>query len=252
MQAIPRHLAEHFAAAFAGEKKGFAARQITDFFTNYSLAIKPYDHYGINPTRHDLFIEAIYQLLPKQQYYALTDLCLNPPQMKYAPPTQAEGAKLLEQLHSFLNPNPVGLGFSRLREHTFRQDWFTAYGRLAQNPAAAISAARTMLETLFKTIVSERGATPDNSGELGKLLKEAQDVLRFDRSTNQEQHRIMQGLANVINGIAGLSNAAGDRHGLIDGVEIDDPAVAGFALNAAGSVGLFFIEVHLLTPTNMA
>ena len=60
----------------------------------------------------------------------------------------------------------------------------------------------------------------------------------------------MQGLANVTNGIAGLSNAAGDRHGLIDGVEIDDPAVAGFALNAAGSVGLFFIEIHLLNPIN--
>jgi hypothetical protein len=248
MQPIPRQLTEHFAATFAGDKKGFAAREITDFFTKYSRAIKPYDHYGINPTRHDLFIEAIYQLLPKQQYYALTDLCQDPPKMKYAAPGPDESAKLFEQLHSFLNPNPVGLGFSRLREHTFRQDWYTAYGRLSQSPPAAISAARTMLETALKTIVSERQQTPDTSGDLGKLLKQAQDVLGFDRGQNQEQHRMMQGLANVINGVAGLSNAAGDRHGLINGVEIDDPAVAGFALNAAGSVGLFFIEIHLLTP----
>jgi len=171
MQPIPRQLAEDFAAAFAGDKKGFAAREITDFFTKYSRAIKPYDHYGINPTRHDLFIEAIYRLLPKQQYYALTDLCQNPPKMKYAPPAEKERAKLLERLHSFLNPNPVGLGFSRLREHTFRQDWFTAYGRLAQNPAAAISAARTMLETVFKTIVSERGQTPRQRRRLGQATQ---------------------------------------------------------------------------------
>jgi hypothetical protein len=252
MQHVPRLLAEHFANVFAGDKKGFAAREITDFFTNYSRAVKPYDHYGINPTRHDLFIATIYQLLPKQQYYALTDLCQRPPKMKYAHPSGIELADLLERLHSFLNPNPVGLGFSRLREHTFRQDWYTAYGRLAQSPAAAISAARTMLETVFKTILSERGQVPDASGDLGKLLKETQDALRFDRGANQEQHRILQGLANVINGVAGLSNAAGDRHGLINGVEIDDPAVAGFTLNAAGSVGLFFIEMHLLTPAIVA
>jgi hypothetical protein len=248
MQPIPRALADHFAAAFAGDKKGFSAREITDFFTNYSRAVKPFDHYGINPTRHDLFIAAVYELLPKQQYYALTDLCQNPPKMKYAVPSSTDRDGLLERLHSFLNANPVGLRLSRLREHTFRQDWYTAYGRLAQNPAATISAARTMLETIFKTIIAERGQTPDNSGELGKLLKQAQYVLKFERAANQEQHRIMQGITNVVHGIAGLSNAAGDRHGLVQGIEIDDPAIAGFALNAAGTLGLIFIEVHLLTP----
>lgn len=249
MEAIPRTLADQFASAFAGDKRGFSAKQVTDFFIGYSRSVKPFEHYGINPTRYDLFIETVFQLLSKQQYYALTDLCLTPPAMKYAVPDQDCRDQLLESLHSYLNPNPIGLRFSKLREHTFRRDWYDAYGRMTRNPASSITAARTMLETVFKTIVSERGSIPDNSGELAKLMKQTQDVLKFDRADKQELHRIQQGLTNVIHGIAGLSNAAGDRHGLVDGEELDDLSVTGFVLNAAGTVGLYFIEVHLMLPT---
>jgi hypothetical protein len=250
MQAVPRNTANHLATAFAGEKKGFAAKEITNYFTRYSTMVKPYDHYGINPTRHELFIESLYLLQPKEQYYSLTDLCLNPPPMKYAVPSEEERKQLLGLLHSFLNPNPIGLAFSQLREHVFRQDWYTAYSRLTMSPAAAITAGRALLETAFKTIVSERKQTPDNSGSLSALLKQTEDVLGFKRPQRQEEHSILTGLTSVINGIASISNASGDRHGLIDGVEIDDPSMAELVVNACGAVGLLFIELHLFKPAS--
>jgi hypothetical protein len=92
--------------------------------------------------------------------------------MKYAIPSDEVRNHLLEQLHSHLNVEPIGMRFSILREHIFREDWITAYSRVITSPAAAITAARTLVEAAFRTIVSERGAQPDTSGDLGRLLRQ--------------------------------------------------------------------------------
>jgi hypothetical protein len=248
MRAVPREIAQRFARAFAGDQVGFSGREITDYLAQYSNVVKPYDHYGFTPKREELFVEALYSLLPREQYYALTDLCLSPPPMRYTVPSQEVRTDLLNQLHSHLNVEPVGMRFSTLREHTFREDWITAYSRVIANPAAAITAARTLIETAFRTIISERGVQPDTSGDLGRLLRQVEDVLQFNRAENQEEHRILTGLTNIINGVAGLSNQAGDRHGLVGGEGIDNPAIATLVVNASGTVALFFIERHLLMP----
>ncbi|HEC35176.1 MAG TPA: hypothetical protein ENI39_01420 [Anaerolineae bacterium] len=248
MRAVPREIAQRFAIEFAGNRVGFSGREITDYLSRYSNVVKPYDHYGFTPKREDLFVEALYSLLPKEQYYALTDLCLDPPPMRYAVPSEEVRRNLLNQLHSHLNVEPIGMRFSTLREHTFREDWITAYGRIIASPAAAITAARTLIETAFKTIIDERGVVPDRSGDLSRLLRQVEDVLQFNRAENQEEHRILSGLTNIINGVAGLSNQAGDRHGLVGGEGIDNPTIATLVVNASGTVALFFIERHLLMP----
>ena len=103
-----------------------------------------------------------------------------------------------------------------------------------------------MLETILSTIISERGVAPDTSGDLGRLMKQAQVVLGFERSERQPEHQLLQGLASVVNGICSISNSAGDRHGLIEGDAIDDPYYAQLCMNAAGTLGLAFVEMHLL------
>lgn len=237
-----------FAEAFAGENSGLSGREICLFFERYSTTVRPYDSYSHSPGRKELFLAALSSLLPKEQYYSLNDICIWPPDMKYACPSPDLRDYLRERLHSQVNLSPIGLSFSRLREHSFRIYWYRAQSKISLDPAAAITTARSMLETVFKTIISERGATPDESGDVGRLLKQAQDALSFVRNEQQERHRILSGLTNVVNGVAGLSNAAGDRHGLVDGAGIDDPCVADFVVNAAGTVGLLFIELHLLSP----
>jgi hypothetical protein len=244
MQAVNRLIADRFSDAYAGEKIGFAGKEITEFFAKYSNVVRPYYQYGIIPKRQDLFIESLYSLSPKEQYYALTDLCTNPPPMKYIPPSQGIREDLLAQLHSSLNIEPIGICFSTLREHIFREDWVIAYNRISSNPGASITAARTLLETTFKTIISERHEEP-STNDLSELLKQVEHVLQFDKPENQEEHRILNGLTNIINGVAGLSNKAGDRHGLIGGDEIENPSIATLVVNACGTVAMFFIERHL-------
>lgn len=124
-----------------------------------------------------------------------------------------------------------------------------AQSRIETNPAASITASRTMVETALKTIIAERGDTPDQSGELGKLVKQAQDVLKFDRAQSQPEHQLHSGMANIIQGLSAISNSAGDRHGLVLGKSLNDPSLARLCLNAAGTIGLFFIELHLFSIT---
>jgi len=248
MHAVAQTIVDRFAQAYAGQRVGFSAAQITEYFQRYSNRVKPFDHYGVNPTRKELFIESVYALPPKQQYYALNDLTWNEYPSRYDYPPEQQRLELRDALHTLLSAEPIGLRFSRVTEAAFREDWVTCVSRIEEDPAAAITSARTLLETLMKTIVHERGHDPDNSGDLGRLLKQAQDVLQFDRGGSAGANRILGGLTNVVHGLAELSNSAGDRHGLVQGQTIDDPGLGHLCINAAGTVGLAIIELHLFGP----
>lgn len=246
MHAVPRNLTDRFAEAFAGNRVGFSAREITDYFTAYSNLVKPFDHFGMNPTRKQLFIESVYALRPKQQYYALNDLCWDERPSRYDYPAEASRTDLRQRLHAFISPDPIGIRFSAIRETAFREDWASCITRLPDDPASAITAARTMLETLFKTIVTERGGKPDSSGDIGRLLRQAEDAVGFNRNADQPVHQIISGLSSVVAGLATISNRAGDRHGLVAGQSIDDPGLAQLCVHSAGTVGIALIELHLL------
>jgi hypothetical protein len=248
MQHLPRTLVDRFAQEFAVNRVGFAAREITDYFGRYSNLVKPFDHYGMNPTRKELFIEAVYSLSPKQQYYALNDLTFNVHPSRYPYPSEEIRQRLRDELHNFISTTPIGLGFSRIRETAFREDWVTCQSRIPTNPSAAITAARTLLETLLKTIIAERGHQAEDEADLGRLLRQTEEVLAFNRGEHQAEHQLFTGLTNVINGLCTIANAAGDRHGTVGGRSIDDPYLADLCVNAAGTVGLAFIELHLFTP----
>jgi len=249
MQPVNRTIVEKFADAFAGSRSiGFSAKEITEYFCKYSNYVKPFDHYGFIPKRSDLFIESVYALQPKQQYYALNDLAFIVRKTKYAYPDEEVRKRLLEELHCSISLDPIGLRFSQLRETAFREDWVTALSRIDAEPSAAITAGRTMLETILKTIIKERKYEPDTSGDLGRLLKQAQDTLGFNRAERQPEHQILRGFISIISGICSISNLAGDRHGTIMGKSISDPYIAQLVVNSAGIVGITFIELHLFNP----
>lgn len=153
---IPRAIADRFANAFAGSRKGFSARQISEHFCRYSNLVKHLDDYAFTPTRSDLFIESLYSLEPQQQYYALNDLAVREYESQYPYPSKDTRTNLKEQLHTVISPNPIGLSFSTISEASFRIDWIEANRRIPIDPPGAITAARTLLETTLKTIIQER------------------------------------------------------------------------------------------------
>lgn len=248
MQPVNRIIVEKFANEFSGYRNvGFSAKEITEYFSHYSNYVKPYDHYGISLKRSELFIESVYALRPKQQYYALNDLAVIFRKTRYKYPSEDVRRKLLEELHCSISPDPIGLRYSQIRETAFREDWVTAISRIDAEPSAAITAGRTMVETILKTIIKERKGEPDSSGDLGKLIRQTQDILNFNRAEKQAEHQILSGLSSIITGICNISNEAGDRHGTIMGKSISDPYIAQMVINSAGVLGILFIDMHLFS-----
>jgi hypothetical protein len=244
---IPRAIAERFAEEYAGKNKGFSAREISDYFGRYSNLVKHVDFYGVNPTRYDLFLDSLYSLEPKQQYYALNDLIFNEYDSKYDYPNRAVRDALCDDLHTFISPNPIGLRISRIRETAYRYDWIEASRKISIDPSGAITAGRTMLETTLKTILEERGKTDNSGGNLARLIKQVEKTLGIEPKDMPAEHQVVTGMASIINGVASLSNQAGDRHGTIGGVTIDDPTLAELCINACGTIGVLLVEIHLLT-----
>jgi len=173
MQEVPREIVDQFAVPFSKGRQGLSGKQLYAFFSLYSSLVKPIEVYHpIRPLKVDYFVECLYKLPPNLQYAALTDLCKEPPAAP-ALPNEAMRMRLLQRLHSHLGVNTVGITYSRLSQRIFRESWLTAHSRIANSPSAAITAARTLLETTLKTIIDERGAQTDNSGNLGRLLNQA-------------------------------------------------------------------------------
>lgn len=80
----------------------------------------------------------------------------------------------------------------------------------------AITNARTLVEAVLKAIEKETDPRPpDYDGDLPKLYKRVQKHLNLapdDPRLSTSMKQMLSGLSNVIFGIAGLSNAMGDRH----------------------------------------
>lgn len=250
MEQINSVVVNKFALNFAGDGIGFSAKEIIDFFSDYSQNIKPLNLYIFRPKRSELFEEAVFQLKPKEQYYALVELASCEHASKNPYPSKAVRKKLLEELHSSVSPDPLGIQISQLKEIEYRRAWLKSINRVNVNTSASITSARTMLETVFKTIIKERGESPDNSGNLGKLLKQAELILNFNKAKFPSEHQILKGFISIINGVSSVSNNAGDRHGNVMGIELDNPLIANLIINSVGTICITFIELHLLTPIN--
>lgn len=253
MHTIPRGIVEKFAQAFTGTNQGLSGQEITDFFQQYDMSVRSYEHYGFKPARFELFIESLYVLPTNEQYFALTDLCNTPPISKtkrYAVPPRTDLDQLKATLHNHLSVKPVGLYVSQLSQKEVRAAWLEAVSRIPHSPSSAITAARALLETTCSTVLTERSVTPDTSGNLSRLYNQCRLALGIDaqKGDGQELHKVLTGLSTVVDGIAGMSNMAGDRHGLPQGVKIDDPLVANLVVNGAGTVCIFLVEYHLFVP----
>lgn len=246
MKPVDMHLVKRFADTFCFGRKGFSADEIPAFFSSYEGAVPTVASYDMTVAKSVLFADSVRALSPENQRLALYDLCDSPPPSKHLMPSPEERRELLHALVQADGRAPLGLELSQLTIAGVRTQWFTAASRLPNSPAGAITAARTLLEGVCKTILVEIGETPDSSGDLSKLVKQTRAALGIDaaQGATQNVHQILLGLSQLVDGIAGLSNKAGDRHGLVSGAKITDLSFAGFAVHAAGTAALFLVRVH--------
>jgi len=248
MDRVPADVVEGFTAAFAGSARehGMSADEVIEFFRRYSPTLRGKDSYEMIPPRRELFESSLGYLSPPDQWRALHDLATNPPKMKYGVPPRATLDDLTAVLFQGRSGMPLGVLVSRLSAAEVQTAWFKALSRLTTSPAAAVTAARTMLEEACKRIVVERGTSdPDAAkGDLARLVKLACQALNIGQGVERE---VISGLAGASTALAGISNEAGDRHGVIRSSELPVHD-AEFAVSCLGAIAIFLTRRHHATP----
>jgi hypothetical protein len=119
--------------------------------------------------------------------------------------------------------------------------------RIAKDPEGAITASRTLLETVLKHILDDRKLSYDHDHiDLPELFKKVQTELGLAPEQHQEQifKQILGGCSGVVNGLGSLRNMLGDAHGSGTSRIRPLPRHARLAINLAGSMALFLTETH--------
>jgi hypothetical protein len=118
--------------------------------------------------------------------------------------------------------------------------------RRIDDPEAAITSARSLVESVCKHILEDNGVAAADNWELSKLYGETAKTLNLSPSGHEEQifKQILSGCQSIINGLASLRNALGDAHGKSRSAGRPASRHAELAVNVAGSLCLFLIQTN--------
>lgn len=129
------------------------------------------------------------------------------------------------------------------------KDFERALTEADSDPADAITAACSTVESVCKCILDEMGqpypTSKDIKGLVGEVAKHLNLSPGRDDLPKEWEHdirTILSGLFNVIAGIGSLRTHAGDAHGKGKRPVPADARIARLAIHAASTVSLFFIE----------
>lgn len=135
---------------------------------------------------------------------------------------------------------------SVLDADSVREAWTKAMDRRESDPDGAITAARTLVESVCKTILDDRAITYARKDDLPALYRAVAGVLKLAPSEHTETQfkAILGGCQTVVNNLGSIRNQASDSHG--QGRKAYKPASrhAALAVNLAGGMALFLIETH--------
>ncbi|MBS7669445.1 abortive infection family protein [Croceicoccus gelatinilyticus] len=137
--------------------------------------------------------------------------------------------------------------FERFDASGIEEAWSRALMRRETDPAGAITAARTLLESVCKHILEDDEGNPTYGAndDLPKLYRQAAEKLNLAPSQHSEDvfKRILGSASSVVEGLGTLRNKVGDAHAN-SGRRPIRPASrhAALAVNMAGAMALFLIE----------
>ncbi|MFC4892245.1 abortive infection family protein [Pseudofrancisella aestuarii] len=125
------------------------------------------------------------------------------------------------------------------------EQWQKALNRKYEDPEGAITIARTLIETVLKTILEEQEIPYENK-DLSELYKEVAKLLNLAPENHQERifKQILGGANGIISGLGTLRNKISDSHGI--GLARVKPKErhSELAVNIAGSMALFIYKTY--------
>ncbi|MEO8204652.1 MAG: abortive infection family protein [Chthoniobacterales bacterium] len=136
-------------------------------------------------------------------------------------------------------------GLTSFDKENINRSWERMVERSKNDPEGAITAARTLLESVCKHILDERKSEyADAKIELPDLYKQVATELNLspDQHTLGIFKQILGSCSGIVNGLGGLRNKLGDAHGKGSKHVRPLPRHALLAVNLAGSMALFLIQ----------
>jgi hypothetical protein len=121
--------------------------------------------------------------------------------------------------------------------------WRKAIDRRFDDPDGAVTAARTLLETVCKHILDTKGIEYSDAADLQNLYDKTGKGLCLAPTSTMEPilRQILSGCYSVVNGVAALRNKASDAHGKGTAGASAKLRHAELAVNLAGAVASFLI-----------
>lgn len=123
--------------------------------------------------------------------------------------------------------------------------WEKALARRVDDPEGAITAARTLLETVCKHILDlQKVAYDPKKIEIHELYKLVANELNLSPNQHNEAvfKQILGGCSAIVSGLGTLRNRLGDAHGQGQVSTKPSHRHAGLAVNLAGSMAIFLVS----------
>jgi hypothetical protein len=227
-----RHRNDDWSNAEALERAGFLTCSQGMLFAFLEDVVHPARR---APDEQQQIVAALNPILRRDGYCLLPGKPISGyPTYKVAE-TSAIGAQPADELISQV--------LSSFDETGVHHAWQKALERRVSDPEGAITAAKTLLETVCKHIIEETGGSYGENDDLPKLYATAAATLRLAPNQHTETvfKSILGNCQSVVGNLSALRNRLGDSHG--QGKQHVRPAArhAELAVNLAGSVAMFLI-----------
>lgn len=127
-----------------------------------------------------------------------------------------------------------------------------AVQQLDRDPHAAITAASSIIEALCKTYIESFGLEMPANQSVGPVWRVVQGHLglNLDATLRDDQKRILQGLASIVDGVGAYRTHIGSAHGRGMNPPLVSVAEARLAVNAAHSLVTFVMELWHAAPSS--
>jgi len=125
--------------------------------------------------------------------------------------------------------------------------WQRAMERRTDDPEGAITAAKSLLETVCKHILDDCNIEYDDKNiELHALYKKTAEQLHLapEAHTHDLFKRILGSVSGVVSGLGQVRNEMGDAHGKGKVFIKPQQRHAEFVVNLAGATALFLVETY--------
>lgn len=139
---------------------------------------------------------------------------------------------------------PIGEALEEFDADNVHAAWRKALDRRATDPDGAITAARTLLESVCKHVLDRVGVEYAESDDLPKLWGACAGSLNLAPRQHEEKlfKTILGNCQSVVNSLGALRNKIGDAHGSGRRAVRPKPRHAELAVNLAGAMASFLVS----------